>query len=128
MQSRNKDSVTIKKEANDIREAARSMLDDQIRQLKQFFDAKDHAAVDSEILGVLKVHKEDKKSLKGPDGLAAQAKKKSQYLKNIGNQKNILRFLTLHAAHDNLEQKLKKQVADYAIVMAAKRVHDLLHA
>lgn len=128
MQTRNKDSVTIRKEANEIREAARARLDEHIEQVKKSLEPGSHQQLENEILELLSRHKENGESLKGPAGLAAQAKSRAQHLSKMGNQKNILRFLKLHAAHDKLMERLKKEAADQAVAMAAKRVYDLLKA
>mgnify|MGYP007026485605 CR=1 FL=1 len=125
MQSKNKDSVTIKNEASELRDAARAQLDEHITNLKQNLDAGHHGALEGEVREVLNQHKEGA-SLKGPDGLAAQAKKNTQHFSKMGNQKNILRYLKLAAAHDKLAERLQKNAADASIAMAAKRVHDLL--
>lgn len=127
MQSKNKDSVTIKAEANQIREAARYRIDEHVQHVKKQLDSQYHGELENEIVSILKQHKEEGKSLKGPKGLAAQAKQKTQYLTKMGNQKNILRFLKLYTAHDKLEERLKRQAADQAVVMASKRVYDLLN-
>lgn len=126
MQSKNKDSITIKNEASALREAARARIDEHVQHVKQQLDAQNHGELENEIIDILRQHKEEGKSLKGPKGLAAKAKKKTKHLTKMGNQKNILRFLKLYSAHDKLEERLKKQAADQAIAMAAKRVHDLL--
>lgn len=125
MQSKNKDSVTIKNEASELRDAARAQLDERLETVKQNLDSGHHTALEGEVQDVLNQHKEGA-SLKGPDGLAAHAKKNTEHLRKMGNQKNILRFLKLHSAHDKLAERIQKDAADAAIAMAAKRVHDLL--
>lgn len=125
MQSKNKESVEIKSEASQIREAARTKLNEHLQQVKKQLDSQHHGALENEVVNILKQHKEGQ-SLKGPEGLAAQAKQKTEHLSKMGNQKNILRFLKLHTAHDKLEERLKSEAIDQAIAMAAKRVHDLM--
>lgn len=127
MQSKNKDSVTIRSEATAISDQARERLEKHISRLKQSMQAGQHGELDSEILNLMESHRQGE-SLKGPDGLAAKAKQSTVHLSKLGNQKHILRFLTLHAANEKLQERLKKQAADFAVAMAAKRVSDLLKA
>lgn len=126
MQSRNKDNGAVNAEAHQLREAARARINEHVEKLKKRLDSQDHGELENEIVSILKEHNEEGKSLKGPDGLAAKAKTQTRYLAKMGNQKNILRFLKLHTAHDKLEERLKRQAAREAVAMAAKRVHDLL--
>lgn len=126
MQSKNKDSMTLKKEASELRDAARSRLDQHLETLRGAVGNENHSALEGEIEEVVQRHKVNGESLKGPDGLAAHAKQNTKHFARLGNQKNILRFLKLRAAHDKLEERLKKEAADAAIAMAAKRVYDLL--
>lgn len=127
MQTKTKDSVTIKAEATALSEKARAQLEQHINRLKQSMQAGDHGELDSEILNLMESHRQGA-SLKGPNGLAAKAKQSTVHLSKLGNQKHILRFLTLHAANEKLQERLKKQAADIAVAMAAKRVSDLLKA
>lgn len=126
MQSKNKESVEIKSKAGQICEAAQTKLNEHVQNVKAQLDSQHHGELDSEIISILKRHEEEGESLKGPTGLAAEAKQNTKHLSKMGNQKNILRFLTLHTAHNKLDARLKGAAIDQSIAMAANRVHDLM--
>jgi len=127
MQTKTKDTVTIRNEATALSDQARERLEKHIHSLKQSMQSENHGELDSEILNLMESHNQGQ-SLKGPGGLAAKAKQSTVHLSKLGNQKHILRFLTLHAANEKLQERLNKQAADIAVAMAAKRVSDLLKA